>query len=257
MVREILKDKSIRLFIFLAGVFIANAIIAEIIGVKIFSLEKTLGFAPLDYKLFGEAHMSFSLTAGVLPWPIIFIFTDIINEYYGVKGVRFLSYLTSILIVFAFVILFGVIQLSPADWWVSSKTEQGVPDMQKAIQVIFGQGMFIIIGSIAAFIIGQIADAMVFSKIKRFTGENKIWLRATASTLFSQLIDSYVVIFIAFYIGSDWSVGKCFAISTNNYIYKFLMALAMTPFVYLMHFVIEKYLGKDLAHKMKIDAMEN
>jgi queuosine precursor transporter len=255
MVNNILKDKSIKLFIFLAGIFVANAVIAEVIGVKIFSLEKTLGFEPLDYTLFGEEHMSFSLTAGALPWPVIFIFTDIINEYYGVKGVRFLSYLTAILITVAFFILFGVIQLTPADWWVTSKTNDGVPDMQKAVQAIFGQGLYIIIGSIMAFIVGQIADAFVFSKIKRFTGENKIWLRATTSTLFSQLIDSYVVIFIAFYFGSNWSVGKCFAIGTNNYIYKFFMAIAMTPMVYVMHYVIERYLGKALAGKMKIDAL--
>jgi queuosine precursor transporter len=256
MVSHIVSNKAIKLFLILAGVFIANAVVSEIIGVKIFSLENTLGFEALDYTIFGEEHLSLNLTAGVLPWPIIFVFTDIINEYYGIKGVRFLSYLTSGLIVFVFVVLYGAMQLVPAGWWVASKVDAGVPDMQAAVKAIFGQGLYIIIGSICAFIIGQITDSYIFKKIKKVTGEKRIWFRATASTLVSQLIDSYIVIFIAFYFGSNWSVVKCLAISTNNYLYKFAIALLMTPVVYLMHFLIEKYLGKDLAQKMKQDAMQ-
>ncbi|MBI3139580.1 MAG: VUT family protein, partial [Sphingobacteriales bacterium] len=86
MIRTIIKNKPVRLFIILAGIFIANALIAEIIGVKIFSLEKTLGFQPLRIRLFGN-DLSVNLTAGVLLWPVVFIMTDIINEYYGMKGV--------------------------------------------------------------------------------------------------------------------------------------------------------------------------
>ncbi|MCC6635706.1 MAG: VUT family protein, partial [Chitinophagaceae bacterium] len=93
MIQLIIKDKSTKLFIILSGFLIANALIAEVIGVKIFSLEETFGFKPLAIKLLGE-DLSLNLTAGVLLWPVVFIMTDIINEYYGVKGVRFLSYLS-------------------------------------------------------------------------------------------------------------------------------------------------------------------
>ena len=117
MIHQIIKDKSTRLFIILGGFFIANALIAEIIGVKIFSLEKTLGLSPMDIKLFGNV-LSVNLTAGVLLWPVVFIMTDIIKEYYGMKGVRFLSYLTAGLIVFAFLVFCGAMQLAPADFFI-------------------------------------------------------------------------------------------------------------------------------------------
>lgn len=122
MIHQIIKDKSTKLFIFLGGFFIANAFIAEVIGVKIFSLEKTLGISPLQIPIFGN-DFSFNLTAGVLLWPVVFIMTDIINEYYGERGVRFLSYLTSGLLAYAFFMYYLAIQLVPADWWPASKAD--------------------------------------------------------------------------------------------------------------------------------------
>ena len=89
----IFKTKETKLFIILASFFIANAIIAEFIGVKIFSVEGTLGLIPLDISLFGIEHLSLNMSAGVLNWPIVFIMTDLINEYFGKKGVKTLSYI--------------------------------------------------------------------------------------------------------------------------------------------------------------------
>src|SRR6185436_13350947 len=120
MILTIIKHKPTRLFIILGGVFIANALIAEIIGVKIFSLEKTLGFSPLHIKLLGN-DLSLNLTAGVLLWPVVFIMTDIINEYYGMRGVKFLSWLTAGLIAFAFLVFIGAMKLTPADFFITSK----------------------------------------------------------------------------------------------------------------------------------------
>src|SRR5690554_6594575 len=113
MIHNIIKDKPTRLFIVLGGLFITNAILAEVIGVKIFSLEETLGLPKAQIDLLGEKDLSFSLSVGVIPWPVIFIMTDIINEYYGVKGVRFLSLLTILLIAFAFLVFFLAIQTLP------------------------------------------------------------------------------------------------------------------------------------------------
>src|SRR6056300_1108764 len=114
---NILDKKENRLFILLGGFFIANALIAEFIGVKIFSLEKTFGFEPIEYFIFGEK-MSFNLTAGVVLWPVVFIMTDIINEYFGKKGVRFLSFTAAGLIGYAYIMVYFSMNLSPADFWI-------------------------------------------------------------------------------------------------------------------------------------------
>ncbi|MFT3675471.1 MAG: queuosine precursor transporter [Chitinophagaceae bacterium] len=263
MVSTIIRHKPTRLFIILGGFFIANALIAEIIGVKIFSLEKTLGIPPLNLHILGN-DLSFNLTAGVLLWPVVFIMTDIINEYYGMKGVRFLSWLTAGLIAFAFLIFFGAMSLTPADFFITSKQGSGVPDMSKAYNSVLGQGSFIIVGSLAAFILSQLIDVFVFHRIKKVTGEKRIWLRATGSTLISQFIDSFVVLFIAFYIGSRvnntgndlvWPFKLFLAVGIVNYIYKFLVAILLTPVIYLIHGWIEKYLGHELAAEMKKGAM--
>ena len=263
MIHTILRDKSTKLFLVLSGFFIANALIAEIIGVKIFSLEKTLGFLPLQLKVLGNT-LSFNLTAGVLLWPAVFILTDIINEYYGQKGVRFLSWLTAGLIAFAFLLFTGAIGLQPADFFVSSKQGSGVPDMQAAYKSVLGQGGFIIIGSLTAFLLGQIIDVLVFHQIKRVTGEKYIWLRATGSTLVSQFIDSFVVLFVAFYIGTRvnqqgndfvWPFELFIAVGLVNYLYKFTIAILMTPVIYVVHYWIESYLGPEKAAEMKKAAM--
>lgn len=255
MVHKILKDKPTRLFLILSAIFITNALIAEVIGVKIFSLEKTFGFLPWTFNLFGEQVSPFTLTAGVLLWPVVFIMTDIINEYYGLKGVRFLSYLTAALIAFAFVIYFVTIRLAPVDWWVSSGKAYGQDNMQSAYRSILGQSSWIIVGSLVAFMLGQLVDVVSFHGIKKITGEKKIWLRSTGSTLISQLIDSFVVIFIAFKIGQGWSFQKVLAISLSNYLYKFIVAIVLTPVIYWMHNIIEKYLGHDKARELKEAAM--
>lgn len=262
MVHNIIGNKGTRLFIMLGGFFIANALIAEFIGVKIFSLESSMGLEPMHLRLFG-GDFSFNLTAGVLLWPIVFIMTDIINEYFGQKGVKFLSYLTAGLISYAFLMFFWAIRLSPADWWPGSKETAGVPDMQVAYAAVFGQGLWIIIGSLVAFLIGQILDVFVFHRIKRLTGEKMIWLRATGSTLISQLVDSFVVLGIAFYIGprldpsngTPWSLSQLMSIGTGNYIYKFVVAMAMTPAIYAGHYLIDRYLGQEKAEEMKKAAM--
>jgi uncharacterized integral membrane protein (TIGR00697 family) len=255
MIHQILKDKSVKLYIILAGLFSTNAIVAEFIGGKIFSLEKTIGIDPITFSMFGEQGLSFNLTAGVLLWPVVFIMTDIINEYYGMKGVKFLSYLTVALISLSFFAAYGAIHLTPADWWVGVNAEKGIPDTQKAYTQIFGQGMWIIIASIIAFLVGQILDVFIFHKIKERTGEKMIWLRATGSTLISQLIDSLIVITIAFKLGQDWSWPKVIAIALVGYFYKFFVAIIITPVIYLIHAWIEKYLGHTLSSEMKKSAL--
>ena len=257
MIHLILKDKSTKLFMILSGFFITNALIAEFIGGKIFSLEKTLGFQPITFALFGEQNLSFNLTAGVLLWPVVFVMTDIINEYYGMKGVRFLSLLTVGLISFSFLAAYGAIHLTPADWWIGVNAAKGIPDTQKAYAQIFGQGMWIIAGSVIAFLIGQVLDVYIFHKIKKLTGEKMIWLRSTGSTIISQFIDSFVVVYIAVKWGQGWSFPIVMAIVLVGYSYKLLIAILATPVIYWVHGFIEMYLGKELASEMKTSAIQD
>jgi len=115
--------------------------------------------------------------------------------------------------------------------------------------------MWIIFASITAFLVSQIVDVTVFHKIKKITGEKKVWLRATGSTLISQLVDSFIVLFIAFKIGKGWSWQLVFAICLINYTYKFIMAIVLTPVIYWVEHAIEKYVGHDTAKRMKDAAM--
>ena len=260
ILNSLLQSKPLLLFVFLSGLFLTNTIVAEFIGIKIFSLEQTLGSEPLSLTLFGVQDLGLNLTAGVLLWPVVFILTDIINEYYGMVAVKKLSYLAIGLIFYAFAMIYLAIDLSPTEWWqytsgiLSDDQSEHIEDMDLAFGKVMGQGLGIIIGSMVAFGIGQIVDVFVFHKIKRMTGERKVWLRATGSTLVSQFIDSYVVLIIAFYIWSDWDLSRVLAIGTVNLLYKFVVAILLTPMLYLAHYMIDNYLGKSTAHAMKYSA---
>lgn len=255
MVRNILNDKPVRLFVFIAAFFVANALIAECIGGKIFSLERVFGMEPSSFTLFGESNLSFSLTCGVLLWPLEFVMTDIVNEYYGPKAVRRISYIAVGLISYAFIMFYVAMQVAPPDWWVSSKADSGVPNMQDAFSAIFGQGMWIIFGSLMAFLVSQVVDVTIFHRIKKSTGEKWIWLRATGSTFVSQFVDSFIVLFIAFKLGNNWSWQRVLAICLVNYAYKFTMAIVLTPLIYYIERRIEHYVGPETAKRMKRSAM--
>ena len=243
-----------RLFIVLSGLFITNALMAEFVGVKIFALEDTLGLPPLDWRLFGQSG-SLSFTAGVMLWPVVFIMTDIINEYFGVRGVRFISWLAVGCITYAFLFAYLAIELAPASWWVGVAAVRGVPDMQAAFAATFGQGLWTIGGSVTAFLIGQLIDVAIFHRIRTLTGERWIWLRATASTAVSQLVDSFVVLYIAFVLGpQQWPIDLFLAVGTVNYVYKLLMAVLLIPLIYLGRRVIERYLGPVEADRLKAEA---
>jgi uncharacterized integral membrane protein (TIGR00697 family) len=239
----VLGGRPARLFVVLAGFFVANAVIAEFVGVKIFALEATLGRDPFGWNLFGQTG-SLTFTAGVLLWPLVFVMTDVINEYFGRRGVRFISFLSVCLIGYAFVAAYIAIGLTPAAWWVTVNEPRGVPDMQAAFASVFGQGLWTIGGSITAFLIGQLIDVTVFHRIRRATGERWIWLRATGSTTVSQLIDSFVVLYVAFVIGpQQWPIPLFLAVGTVNYLYKMCAAVALIPLIYLMRRAIVGYLG--------------
>lgn len=249
------KDKPTKVFIAITAFFVVNAIIAESIGGKLFSLEAVFGLEPSNFTLFGQSGLSYTLTCGVLLWPLEFVITDIVNEYYGLKAVKRISYIAVVLIVYAFLVFYLAIGTPPSDFWRSSQAANGVPDMQAGFSAIFGQGMWIIFGSLVAFLLGQLVDVFVFHKIKQKTGNKHVWLRATGSTVVSQLVDSFIVLFIAFKIGNGWSWQLVLAICLINYSYKFVMAILLTPVIYFAERRLDAYLGKELAESMKQEAM--
>ncbi|HEU0152815.1 MAG TPA: queuosine precursor transporter [Arenimonas sp.] len=242
------------MFLVLAAFFVSNALLAEFIGVKIFALEDTLGLAPFEWNLFGQTG-SLNFTAGTLLWPIVFVMTDVINEFYGKRGVRFISWLAVVLIVYGFLFAYAAIALAPASWWVGVAAEQGVPDYQKAFAAVFGQGLWTIGGSLVAFLLGQLIDVSVFQRIRRLTGERMVWLRATGSTAVSQLVDSFIVLYIAFVLGpQQWPTSLFLAVGSLNYAYKMAAAIALIPLLYLVRRGITAYLGQGQAAQLRAAA---
>ena len=249
-----LEQRRNRLFILLSGIFLTNAIIAEMIGVKIFSAEATLGFDPAHLNILGS-QVDFNLTAGAVIWPIVFVTSDLINEYFGKPGVKRISYLTAGLIAYAFLVIFLTMRLPPAQWWLeaySKDADGNYFNMDFAFNRIFGQGQRIILGSLSAFLLGQLVDVFVFHQMRKMTGNKMLWLRATGSTLVSQFVDSFVVLYIAF--AGTFTNQQIIAIGVTNYIYKFIMAILLTPLIYIGHYFIDRYLGKENANRIAEEA---
>ena len=253
----ILRDKRAVLFFALGAFLVSNAIVAELIGTKLFQLEPVLGLPLANMNVLGTENLSFVLSAGVLTWPLVFLVTDIVNDYFGVRGVRFLTLVTTVLIAGTFVVLWLAIQLPAAEFWRTSYDKNGVPDAQAAFAAIFGQGMYIIVGSLTAFLISQLVDAVMFRWFKRRTGERRIWLRATGSTLVSQLVDSLVVTWVAFAWFRGVPMAQATAWALTAYVYKFCVAVLSTPVIYVAHALIERWLGCDLAAAMRAEALSD
>ena len=216
------------LFVFLAGLFITNAVTAELISNKLIEI-------PLSFDLFGNQFGPFVTIVGILPWPVVFLLTDLLNEFYGYKAVRKLSWITAILIAYCFLIV-GLSMDIPAVEIPGSNLSDDA-----AFNKVFGQAQMVIVGSICAFLVSQILDASIFSWIKSKTGERFIWLRSTGSTLISQLIDSYIVLYIGFVLPGTLSFNDFMTIAPTNYVLKIVIAILLTPLIYLGHFIIRRF----------------
>ena len=210
------KSKKDTVYVVLAGIFITNAVVAELIGGKLIHV--------------GSAVMSI----GILPWPIVFVSTDLINEYFGEKGVRRLSLITASLIAYTFVILYIGMQIPAVDG------KNLVSDAQ--FNGVFGQSMWIIVGSIIAFMASQIIDVTIFHFVKNKTGNRMIWLRSTGSTVISQLFDSFIVLGIAFWLTGKMDTKTFIVSAFTGYFVKLIIAVGLTPLIYLGHSIIEKYI---------------
>ncbi|MEK6675331.1 MAG: queuosine precursor transporter [Planctomycetota bacterium] len=229
------KTRRDLVFFVLGGFFLTNAIVAELTGGKLFTVPGfTLGTWKLD---------PIVLSIGVIPWPVVFITTDLINEYFGKPGVRKLTFLAVGMILYTFLLLFATMCV-PA--WESS------PVSDVNFSAVFGQSMWIIVGSITAFLLAQLLDVIIFQAVKQRTGHRLLWLRATGSTLISQIIDTFVVGFIAFVVPhllnpeKGLAFAKFVPLAFGNYTYKLIIAVLITPIIYLVHGVIDRYLAGEI-----------
>ena len=223
-------NRSQWLFVFLAGLFITNAVTAELISNKLIEI-------PLVFDAFGTEIGPFVTIVGILPWPVVFLLTDLLNEFYGYKAVRKLSWITAILIAYCFLIV-GLSMEIPAVNIPGSNLSD-----DSAYNKVFGQAQMVIVGSICAFLVSQLLDASLFSWIKSKTGDRFIWLRSTGSTLISQLIDSYIVLYIGFVLPGSLSFVDFMSIAPTNYVLKIMIAILLTPLIYLGHYLIRRYLN--------------
>ena len=213
------KNRKDIIFLVLAGFFITNALIAELIGGKLI-------------QFFGL----FTQSIGIILWPIVFILTDLINEHFGKDGVKKLTYVTVGLISFAFIILTIAIKIPATPF---------SPINNEVFKTVFGQSQWIIIGSIVAFFISQLVDVYVFVILKKITGNKFIWLRATGSTLVSQLVDTFIVQYIAFVLPAKWTLDEFITNASWGYLFKLIIAISLIPIIYLGHYLIGKFLKKE------------
>jgi queuosine precursor transporter len=220
-----LSSKRDVVYLTIAAFFISNAVLAELIGGKLI-------FMPFEIPGLGRPVAS----VGVVPWPIVLIATDIMNEYFGRDGVKRITLLTAAMIAYCFLVLFIAVRIPAASF---------SPVNDIAFETVFGQSLWIIIGSLVAFVLSQLIDVTVFWLVREKTGGRMLWLRTTGSTVASQLIDSLVIISIAFLLPGKISVSEFWNVSMTNYSYKLLIAIGLTPIIYLVHGIIDRYLGAD------------
>lgn len=229
--------RSEKLFVVCTAVFITALVVAEATAAKFF----TVMALPSAVSIFGETFDSVVMTVGVIAFPVTFIVTDLVNEYFGKPGIRFLTLLGMVMIIFEFLLLQAAMGVPVAP--IS-------PVPAEAFDAVFGASGWIILGSLTAYLIGQFADITLFHWLRDLTDGRYLWLRATGSTFGSQFIDTFVVLFVAFFLPGQMTLQTVLAITIFNYAYKFVVALAVTPLIYAAHWVMDRFLGHDLAEAM-------
>lgn len=224
-----------KLYVVCAAVFLTALVVAEATASKFF----TAFSLPFPVRILGEEFDAVVMTAGVLAFPVTFIVTDLVNEYFGKQGIRFVTFVGMAMIMFEF----GLLQLAMA---VPTAAISPVP--AEAFDVVFGASGRIIIGSLAAYLVGQLVDITLFHWLRGLTKGRALWLRATGSTLGSQFIDTFVVLTVAF--AGQLSLASIVAITLFNYGYKFIIAVVITPLIYLAHWAMDRYLGEETAEAL-------
>lgn len=229
-----------KLFVFCTAVFITALVVAEATASKFF----TAFDLPAPFSILGVQFDSVVMTAGVIAFPITFIVTDLLNEYYGKAGIRYVTLVGMVMILFEF----ALVQVA-----ITVPTSRISPVPQEAFQIVFGATGRVIIGSLTAYLIGQFVDITLFHWLRRLTDGRMLWLRATGSTFGSQFLDTFIVLVVAF--AGQLRFQEIVAITLFNYTYKFVIAVVITPAIYASHWMMDRYLGRETA-EILIEAAE-
>jgi uncharacterized integral membrane protein (TIGR00697 family) len=205
-------DRKQRTFIFLTALFVAALMTGDFIGGKFFVIG------------------GFQFSSGIIPFPLTFVLTDVVNEFYGKHGARRLTYAGLAAAVF----VWAVINLALA---LPTSPDSPIPDA--VFRGAFGTSSRLYVASLVAYMIGQLLDITIFGFLRRATGHRLIWLRATGSTVLSQIVDSVTVSFV-FLVGAK-PMGFILGNAVNNYLGKLAMAVLLTPLIYLGHAVFTRW----------------
>ena len=211
MVQNNFKDQF---FLVLSGIFIASLVTCNLIANKFVTVD-------LGFKVF-------IVSAGILPYPLTFLVTDLISELYGQKKANFVVF--SGFIASIFVLLF---------LWLggSFNAIESSPVSDEIYNSVFRNAWRIIAGSMIAYLFAQFIDVRIFHFWKNFTNGKHLWLRNNGSTIFSQLVDTSLVICILF-IGV-WNTDQIISAIIDGWIFKMLMALIDTPIIYGIIFLLK------------------
>ena len=238
MIREAyVLSRPQKLYVICTAVFITALVIAEATASKLFTLFEL----PFTIRILGEEFDRVTMTAGVIAFPITFIMTDLMNEYFGKKGIQFVTLLGMAMIIFEFALL----QVAMV---VKTDPISAVPE--EAFDAVFGATSWIILGSLVAYLVGQLADISLFHWLRNLTDGRMLWLRATGSTFGSQFLDTFIVLSIAFLPTGVMTIQTVIAVTLFNYAYKFIIAILITPVIYGVHWLMDRYLGHETAVEM-------
>jgi len=246
--RRIVAREQVLAYV-LCALFVGFFVAAEVLGGKLFHF-RLFGIGPSDLGL-GE-DQDFVATAGILAFPLTFVMTDIVNEYFGRPVVKLFTWIA----IAVNLLLQPVIRAAIAVPAISYTPGITSDEMHRGFEIALGQTTSIVFASLCAFALAQWLDVQVFTWMRRITGGKWLWLRAQGSTVVSQMIDTVAVIYLAFVlipllVGKEpWTLANAFSVSVTNYVYKFAIAVASTPALYLVHAAVDRYLGKEVAEAL-------
>ena len=217
-------DKRLGLFVVLAALFVTALVVGDLIGVKLFEV-RWIG-------------VPVTLSAGMLAFPLTFVITDLLNEFYGKRAARFVTLVGLGMAVFALLVIYAAVRVP---WAPLTAAPDWAGVTAKAFDSVFAGSQRILAASLTAYVIGQFLDITIFQTLKRLSRNRLLWLRATGSTLVSQLLDTLVVQTLAW--AGLLTVSQILDLVTTSYAVKILVAVALTPVIYLGHAIMERWLG--------------
>jgi len=205
-------DRKQRFYVWLTAIFVAALVTSDLIGGKVFRV------------------WGLDLSVGMIPFPLTFLLTDIINEFYGTEGARRVTFVGLGVALFVFAIINIAIYLP---------TSPESPMHGDQFRAVFGWSVRLYIASLTAYVVGQLLDISIFFSLRKLTGHRFLWLRSTGSTVLSQAVDTLVVSFVLF--SGTKSTSFILHIARNSYIVKLALAIGLTPLIYLGHALLRRH----------------